>query len=334
MREKSGSSWTRLRCQLHALLSFLVQVVLSPTPAEMSADVARAPRIVSSLALRTIRPSKRAPQIRKPLKRDDKDLPIPHVNITVRDTHACRLAEHYYTTVQDNLMYMTYKHEPIRKPIRQIRPKYDPDDPYVKFRNNPPVGGNQYFKQPLPPVTPNNVVELKRIQLHTMIKEALNNKASLLGPIIAFRALSGESDHSGNQRSAEGVQITKGKRNVGGWVRPGQPIGVKVDMVGPKMYDFLGILVEFVFPRLREFPGILMPGSASPLNTPSAAQGIVSFGLPPEALSLFPQIDVNFDAYPKTFGMHVHFVTDATGVGAQNRARALLSGFQVPFARR
>jgi len=300
----------------------------------MSGAVARVPRHVAPSAARSIRPTKAPPKIRKPLKRDERGVPIPHVNIVVRDTHACRLSDHYYNTVREDVMYMTYKHDPNPKPFRHIRPKYDPNDPYAKFRDNPPVGGDQYFKRPPPPVTVDNVIMLERIQLHTMIKEALSNRSNLLGPIMAFRALSGESEGSGNQRSADGVQIVRGRKNIGGWVRPGQPVGVKVDLKGPKMYDFLSTLVEFVFPRLREFPGLYMPGSSAPLSTPSAASGVVSFGLPPEALSLFPQIEVNLDAYPKPFGMHIHFVTNATGVGAQNRARALLSGFQVPFARR
>ncbi|KAI0927505.1 hypothetical protein AcV5_008027 [Taiwanofungus camphoratus] len=298
----------------------------------MSTAVARAPRYVAPA--RNIRPTRPPPKIRKPLKRDERGLPIPHVNIVVRDTHACRLSDHYYNTVRDDVMYMTYKHEPVHKSPRQIRPKYDPNDPYTKHRFNPPVGGEQYFKRPPPSVTADNVICLERIQLHTMIKEALSSRSNLIGPIMAFRAISGESEHAGNRRTVEGVQIVRGKKNIGGWVRPGQPLGVKVDLKGPKMYDFLGTLVEFVFPRLREFSGLLMEGSSSPLNSPSAATGVVSFGLPPEAMALFPQIEVNLDAYPKSYGMHIHFITNAVGPGAQNRARALLSGFQVPFARR
>ena len=51
-------------------------------------------------------------------------------------------------------------------------------------------------------------------------------------------------------------------------------------------------------------------------------------------MGLFPQIEVNLDSYPKSYGMHIHFITNATGEGAQNKARQLLSGFQIPFARK
>jgi large subunit ribosomal protein L5 len=110
-------------------------------------------------------------------------------------------------------------------------------------------------------------------------------------------------------------------------------VGVKVDLKGPKMYEFLGTLVDFVLPRLREFPGLVLPAQSSLLTSPSAATGVVSFGLEPMAMGLFPQLEFNLDAYPKSYGFHIHFITTAKGEGAQNRAAALLSGFQIPFVR-
>ncbi|KAI9436663.1 hypothetical protein H4582DRAFT_2112057 [Lactarius indigo] len=194
---------------------------------------------------------------------------------------------------------MTYKHESgPRPPPRNIRLMYDPEDPYVKLRSNPPVGGSQLGRKLAPPTTVENVVRLERIQLHTMAKDALVSRQNLLGPLMALRALTG-------------VQVVRGVKSVGGWVRPGLPLGAK-------MYEFLGTLTEFVLPRLREFPGLLLPPASANLQTPAGVAGVVSFGLPPEAMGFFPQIEVNLDA----------------GGGAQERARQLLSGFQIPFARR
>ncbi|KAI0689414.1 mitochondrial 50S ribosomal protein L5 [Cerioporus squamosus] len=299
----------------------------------MSAQAAtRAPRLAAT-AGRSVRRTRPAPQL-KPLKRDEKGLPVPHVNVVVRDTHRSRLADHYHTTLQDDLMYMTYVHEPTpRPPPRPPRLAYDPNDPYTKHRYNPPLGGNRWSKQLPPPSSPDNVVQLERIQIHSQIKQASVSRTNLLGPIMALRAISGANDQAGGQHTAEGVQIVRGRKNLQGWVRPGIPVGVKVDLKGPQMWDFLSVLVEFVLPRLRDFQGIPLEGPSNRLDKPHSASGVVSFGLPPTALGLFPQIEVNFDAYPSTFGMHIHFVTSAKGVGAQNRARALLSGFQIPFAR-
>jgi large subunit ribosomal protein L5 len=91
------------------------------------------------------------------------------------------------------------------------------------------------------------------------------------------------------------------------------------------VYDLLGTLVEFVLPQMREFSGIVLPPRSSPVNPPSAVACVVSFGLSLQAIMFSPQIEVNLDSYPKLYGMHWH-ITTAKGIGAQDRARALVSG--------
>jgi len=277
----------------------------------------------------------RLPSLRKPLKRDENGLPIPPVNIIVRDTYHCRLGEHYYNTLRDDLMAMTYVHEhKPRKEARAIRPRFDPEDPYVKHRHNPVVGGQRWTREPPEPSTSENVITLEKIQIHSFVREAIANRSNLLGAIMALRSISGSSDHEGGRRTVEGVEIVKARKSIGGgWARRGMPVGAKVDLKGPKMYEFMSMLVDFVFPRLKEFNGIIMPHVKNDLIMPSSASGVVSFGLSPEAMGLFPQLEVNLDAYPTAYGMHIHFITNAQGIGAQNRARALLSGFQIPFTR-
>ena len=278
---------------------------------------------------------RKPPKVRRSLPINDRGLPIPHLPITVHDTAPCRLRDHYHTTLQDNLMYMTYIHESApRPPPRDVRLRFDPNDPYSKNRINSPVGGDRLGKKPAPPSAPQNVVKLDRIVLHTMLKDAVSNRSVLLDAIASFRAISGETNNGAGRHSSDGVQIVKGKKSVSGWVRPGLPLGVKVVLKGPQMYNFIATLSEFVLPRLREFPGIVLPPSSTNMQTPSGVAGVVSFGLPPQALGLFPQIEVNLEAYPKTHGMHIHFITNAQGQGAQNKARALVSGFQIPFSRK
>ncbi|TFK24392.1 60s ribosomal protein l7 [Coprinopsis marcescibilis] len=280
----------------------------------------------------------RAPRLGKHLRKSPTTkLPQPHVKLITREFAPCRLEDHYHNTLQDDLMYMTYKHEPegTRKAPRQIRLKFDPENPYSKFRANPSVGGSQLGKKPAPPSTPDNVVRLEKIQIHTMVKESIASKANLLAPLMMVRALTGETERGGGQHAVEGIQLVRGKKSIGGWLRQGIPAGVKVDLRGQSMYDFIGTLTEFVLPRLRDFNGVVLPPQSSSVNTPSAVSGVVSFGLPPQAMVFFPQLEVNIDAYPDHLpGIHIHFVTNATGVGAQDRARALVSGFQIPFARR
>jgi len=248
--------------------------------------------------------------------------------------HPARLADHYYNTIQDDVMYMTYHHEfEPRAPPRPPNLKYDPADPYMKHRHNVIRGGLRIGNKPAPVSTAENVIKLEKIALHCMVKEAITNRSSLVPAIMAFRVLSGETYQGGGGKNREGVQIIKGRKSEHGWVRPGVPCGVKVEMTGDRMYEFLGTLVNFVLPRLREFSGVVLPPESKPQNTPAGVSGVVSFGLPPHAMAFFPQIEVNVDAYLKMYGFHMHFITNAEGAGAQMRARTLLSGFQIPFIR-
>ncbi|KDQ11481.1 hypothetical protein BOTBODRAFT_35355 [Botryobasidium botryosum FD-172 SS1] len=168
-----------------------------------------------------------------------------------------------------------------------------------------------------------------------MVKEAISNKHALITAIAAFRAMSGMTSRGGGISSSQGVQIITSTSGVAEFkVRAGLELAVKVEIKGDKMYDFLGTLVDFVLPRMREFPGIVMPAPSATSNSVSAMSGVVAFGLPPTAMGLFPQVEINQDSYPRMHGFHMHFLTNAKGKGAQNRARALLSGFQIPFVRR
>ncbi|KAF8505366.1 ribosomal protein L5 domain-containing protein [Hysterangium stoloniferum] len=261
-------------------------------------------------------------------------LPSPHVPILLRSMYPSRLSDHYYDTLRDDVMYMTYNHEfRPRAPAREPNMKYDPEDPYSKHRRNIPRGGLQIGKKPAPPTTPHNVIRLEKIALHCMVKEATSNRAQLLPAIMALRVLSGETHQGGGLRKREGVQIVKGRKTEGGWIRPGLPCGARVEMTGDRMYEFLDSLVNFVLPRLREFNGITMPYASRSQQTPSGVSGVVSFGLPPQALGFFPEVEVNVDSYPRLHGFHIHFITNAFGRGAQSQARTLLSGFRIPFAR-
>ena len=176
----------------------------------MSTTVPRASAAVRTAYRGSLRPTRRAPEIFKSLKRDERGLPIPHVkNLVLRDTHQSRLQDYYYNTLQDDLMYMTYVHESApRPPPRAVRLAYDPEDPYTKNRHNPPVGGSQIGKKPPPPSTPQNVVQLEHIQIHTMVKEAINSKGNLLGAIAAFRTISEENPQGGGAHNSEGVRLS------------------------------------------------------------------------------------------------------------------------------
>lgn len=98
------------------------------------------------------------------------------------------------------------------------------------------------------------------------------------------------------------------------------------------MHDFLQNLSELVMPRLKDWNGVpLPPPSKGEHLQPSYHSGALTFGLPPQAMGLFPQVEVNLDAYPRQHGLHINVVSNAKGAGAQDKVRSLLSGYKIPF---
>jgi len=168
-----------------------------------------------------------------------------------------------------------------------------------------------------------------------MVKEAVGNKQNLLSAIMALRAISGEAPNGGGRSGSSGVQVVLARTGAAAWrVRVGMPVAAKVEMKGDAMYDFLQSLVDFVLPRIREYPGVPLPLQSKADSTANSLAGIVAFGLPPAAMQLFPQIEANIDAYPRLHGFHMYFKTNQKGDKAEAAARAVLSGFRVPFYRR
>ncbi|KAK3820310.1 MAG: ribosomal protein L5 domain-containing protein [Benniella sp.] len=213
-------------------------------------------------------------------------------------TGICRLREHYRNTVQDDLMVLTYNHH--------FKPKKVAFPEGVRIE----LKGNKHIK-PVPKASsPARIPELVKIDIHCMMKEALDSKFNLLSGFMAMQAITGEMP-----------EIIRSKKGVHAWkLRAGNPIGCKVTLRGDKMYQFLDKVVEIVLPKMKEWPGL--PESAGD------ATGNIGMGFPPSSLSLFPEIESNFDMYPRMTGFHVTFNTTAE---SDLEARLLLSGFNLPF---
>ncbi|KAG8897653.1 hypothetical protein FRB99_008011 [Tulasnella sp. 403] len=244
-----------------------------------------------------------------------------------------RILSHYNNTLASDLLYLTYRHGGTHKP--QQRPERDVNNPYTLHRPAPQPKGGKGLRPSTPPTTHEHVVKLEKIVLHTMVKEVNNNRKAILSAMAMMRQLAGEIEGQGGNKSAQGIKVWRTRKMSVAFRMPRNvPTSVTVELKGEKMYEFIGSLVEFVLPRMRDFAGVVMPPPSASMNTTSAMSGVVAFGLPPSAMALFPQIEVNFDSYPRSHGMHIDFVTNARGKDAQNRARALVSGFRIPFVRK
>ncbi|ODN97363.1 50S small subunit ribosomal protein L7 [Cryptococcus wingfieldii CBS 7118] len=286
----------------------------------------RAPAIPSLARAASSQPPKA-----KPAPNDEWTLPLIHLG----PTHPSRYGQHYNKTLSSDLMYMTYSHRLSQKP--EAPPAIErPPTPYEANRPKPPImRGNRAVRTKTTEVGPETVPKVESIIIHTMVKEAVGNKNTLLSAVAALRAISGETANGGGRKGSSGVQVIAAKKSAAAWkLRSGMPVAVKVELKGEAMYDFLQSLVDFVLPRLRDFSGVPLPPASTPKNSPASLAGVVSFGFGHTAMSFFPQIEANTDAYPRLHGFHVFFKTNLTGDNAHENARALVSGFRIPFHRR
>ena len=112
---------------------------------------------------------------------------------------------------------------------------------------------------------------------------------------------------------------TKARKSISNFkLRKGMPVGAKVTLRGPRMYEFMSRLVHAALPRIRDFRGLPVKGFDG--------RGSYTFGL--QEQTIFPEIDP--DSVKKVQGMNVTIVTSAT---TDNRARELLTLLGVPFAK-
>ncbi|KAF8940357.1 ribosomal protein L5 domain-containing protein [Dissophora ornata] len=212
-------------------------------------------------------------------------------------TGLSRLREHYAASLQEDIMIASYRHHHKKK--KQI-----PEGVKIELK------GNRHLKPAPRPSSPSEIPELVKIDVHCMMKEAITSKYNLLSGIMAIQSITGETP-----------EVIFAKKGVHNWkLRKGMPIGCRVTLKGDKMYQFLDKLVEVVLPKMKEWPG-LPEGSGD-------GTGNIGMGFPPSALSLFPEIESNFDMYPRMTGFDITFNTTAY---TNMDARLLMSGFNMPF---
>jgi len=111
--------------------------------------------------------------------------------------------------------------------------------------------------------------------------------------------------------------IARAKKSVAGFkLREGMPIGCKVTLRRDRMYEFLDRLINIALPRVRDFRGV----------SGKSFDGRGNFAMGLREQIVFPEI--NYDEVDEIRGMDIVICTTAK---SDDEARALLSGFNMPF---
>jgi large subunit ribosomal protein L5 len=112
--------------------------------------------------------------------------------------------------------------------------------------------------------------------------------------------------------------IRRARKSVANFkLRAGQPIGCKVTLRGPRMWEFFDRLVSVSLPRVRDFKGV----------SAKAFDGRGNFSLGIREQIIFPEVD--YDKVERITGLNVTICTTAAN---DAEGRALLAHLGLPFA--
>lgn len=155
-----------------------------------------------------------------------------------------------------------------------------------------------------------NVMEVptfEKVVVNMGVGDAITDAKALEGAFRDLATITG-------QKPAQ----TVARKSIAGFrIRAGMPIGAKVTLRGPRMWDFLDRLMSVALPRIRDFRGL--PPTAFDGN------GNYTFGVTEQLI--FPEVD--YDDIDTVRGMDIVVVTTAT---EDAHGRALLEAFGWPFA--
>ena len=152
------------------------------------------------------------------------------------------------------------------------------------------------------------VPKLDKIVINMGVGEAKDNAKLLESAVKDLETISGQK-----------AVLTKAKKSVANFkIREGLAIGCKVTLRGERMYEFLDRLVTMALPRVRDFRGIS--------NKSFDGKGNYAMGLKEQIIFL----EIDYDSVDKIRGLDIVFCTSAK---TDKEAKALLAGFDMPFAK-
>jgi large subunit ribosomal protein L5 len=148
--------------------------------------------------------------------------------------------------------------------------------------------------------------QLEKIVVNMGVGDAITNSKVLDDAVSEMTQITGQKP-----------VVTKAKKSIANFkLREGMPIGCKVTLRGPRMFEFLDKLVSITLPRVRDFQGV----------SNKAFDGRGNFTLGVKEQLIFPEI--NYDKVNRVRGMDIVIVTTAN---TDLEAKELLQQLGMPF---
>jgi len=148
---------------------------------------------------------------------------------------------------------------------------------------------------------------LDKIVVNMGVGEAVNDRKKVDAAAIELTQIAGQK-----------AVVTRAKKSIATFkLREGMPIGAKVTLRRERMYEFLDRLINIALPRVRDFRGV----------SPKSFDGRGNYSMGLREQLVFPEIE--YDKVDEVRGLDIVICTTASG---DEEARALLAGFNMPFA--
>ena len=161
------------------------------------------------------------------------------------------------------------------------------------------------LKEKLGYANPHQVPRLEKIVVTSCMGKSPDRKVAVDDAVAEIGKITGQKP-----------SITFSKKAVANFkLREGEPLGARVTLRGPRMWEFLHRFVNVTAPNIRDFRGI------SPKNFDGRGNYAVGFA----DQSIFPEIEL--DQIKRTIGFDLIFVTSAK---TDDEGRALLSELGLP----
>jgi large subunit ribosomal protein L5 len=150
------------------------------------------------------------------------------------------------------------------------------------------------------------VPRLEKIVINCGLGDAKDNQKLLESVVAELATISG-------QRPV----ITRARQSISNFsLREGMPVGVKVTLRAPRMYEFLDRFISAAVPRIRDFRGF----------NSRAFDGRGNYTVGIREQMVFPEID--YDDIVRVHGMDITFVTTTD---RDDEALVLLRELGMPF---
>ncbi|KAK7220398.1 hypothetical protein V2G26_008401 [Clonostachys chloroleuca] len=229
-----------------------------------------------------------------------------------------RLRHTYDGTIAPDILTLTYQHkvpgeEAVESKKGELR-EWDGSSPYHKNRprRGPRGGGSSRLGLLERDIDFNNIPEITAVTVNSYAPLAAENKEYLQVARSVVQAITGEFP-----------ETTTVKHHVMPWgVKKGDKTGAKVTLTGNAAYEFVDKLVTLVLPKIKDWPGVKASSGDS--------AGNIAFGMEPEWMSYFPEMEYNFSMYPNKLIPGCHIFIHTTGT-SDRHGRLLMEALGFPF---